>query len=339
MDRGQKLVALFLVGLLVGCNAVPAQGEEYEVLAGEPEVEGCVRPPLPGGALEQAVTAQAITATVVPILLIPVGSTVTAQQRNTLTQALGNVRRWYQRELPSKNVKWEPLQTLYGAKTASYYLTNNNVWNEIPGEIQASFGWNPWTYTGGAHRIALVIGRDLLGWAGGNGNSDGRGLAIAGMESLVEQTKCAGNWWCTQEIWHGTAIHELGHGFTLPHDTDPASIMSFHGDYTNKHFVSAHQTTVQASPATEAKQANWSYCGIDYQCATKRCGGNWSGDRLWCLPSSQYSKEAQNIPNGFTCRYGTQCTAGRCELNTNGDKVCSASALAAYVTPFFPDVP
>jgi len=47
----------------------------------------------------------------------------------------------------------------------------------------------------------------------------------------------------------------------------------------------------------------------------------------------------QNIPNGYTCRYGYQCISGRCELNTNGDKVCASSALPAYVSPFFPDVP
>jgi hypothetical protein len=64
--------------------------------------------------------------------------------------------------------------------------------------------------------------------------------------------------------------------------------------------VPGHAATVEASPATEAKQANGSYCSIDYQCATKRCGGNWSGDRLWCLPSTLYPEEAQLIANGYT---------------------------------------
>ncbi|MFP2931165.1 hypothetical protein ACLESO_39425 [Pyxidicoccus sp. 3LG] len=281
----------------------------------------------------------AVTAVVTPILLVPQGSSVTAQQVTTLTQALGNVRRWYQRELPNKNVRWEPLVTMAGDQTAAHYLTNNNVWAEMPGEIQTKLGWNPWTYTGTTHHIALVIGRDLLGWAGGNGYNDGRGLAILGLESLVEQSKCAGEWWCTQEFWHGTVAHELGHGFTLPHDSDPASIMNFHGDYTNKHFTGTAPATVEASPATQAKQENWSFCGIDYQCATKRCGGNWSGDRLWCLPSALYPKEAAGIPAGYTCRTTSQCATGSCQMNANGDKVCSSGLQPQYVTPFFPDVP
>jgi hypothetical protein len=235
------------LGATGGCAMGEEEGRGEErreaLLAGASERD--VRPPLdaePSDAVHLATTS-----IVVPILLVPSGSAVNSTQLLILREALGSVRLWYQRELPSKDLRWDTLKILPGRQTAAHYLQNDNVWAEVPGEIQAAFGWNPWDNTGNNH-IALVIGRDLLGWAGGAALPEGRGVAILGFESLVDLPMCAGNWWCTQEMWHGTAIHELGHALTLPHDTDPTSIMSFHGDYKDKHLIADARTAVEALP-------------------------------------------------------------------------------------------
>jgi hypothetical protein len=65
-------------------------------------------------------------------------------------------------------------------------------------------------------------------------------------------------WRCTQEFWHGTAIITLHSAAATT-----ASIMAWHGEYKQKHFVPAHQAIVQASPAAINKRpypiAVWSF--------------------------------------------------------------------------------
>jgi hypothetical protein len=347
---------LSLAATSIACGGEPVSSSELEPGVHQaPLAESTPVPllqdqlPLPSSRedADRGLSTQATTSIVVPILLVPRGSTINTIMQTQLTQALGNVRRWYQRELPNKNLKWDTLKIMPGDYTSAEYLVNNHVWNVIPGEIERKLGWNPW-WGGDVRRIALVIGRDLQGWAGANG-SGGSGLAIVGLESLVDYASCDGNpernyanpeeiaiWWCNQTVWHGTAIHELGHTFSLPHDSDPSSIMSFHGDYTNKHLVPGHAATVETNPATEPKQANWSFCSIDYQCATKRCGGN-GGNRLYCLPTSAYPKYASGITDGQFCRSNSECLSGRCEMNWNGEKVCQSSPPPP--SGFFPDLP
>jgi hypothetical protein len=269
-----SLTGIMLV-LIAAFNACKKNGSEIPVTDNKIPVVGRLindimpLPEIAGSNATGVVNAVTVIPSVVsPIVLIPQGSSISEYQKKQIQMGLENVRTWYQRELPSKDVKWEPIRYMNGAKTAAYYIVNNNVWNEIPAEIKTNFGWNPWEVNAAGNHIALVLGRDLLGWAGGGGTSDGRGVAIVGLESLIDLPRVASEWWGTQEFWHGTVIHELGHGFTLPHPNpnDPVytySMMGFHSEYRIKHFVGTEPGIVQANPATGTKGpkpiANWTY--------------------------------------------------------------------------------
>ncbi|HKI00806.1 MAG TPA: hypothetical protein VKK31_02385 [Thermoanaerobaculia bacterium] len=281
--------------------------------------------------------AGAVTSRVAPVLYMPAGATQYAgpegealldYHASGVSRGLANVARWYARELPNDLALWDDLIVFRGNYTAAQCLADMGP---CIGDTATSLGLDPWA-PGNVRQKLLIVGAGFLGWAGGTGNTAGQGYAVVGMESLMDTPKCAGNWWCTPEIWHGTVAHELGHTFSLPHSSDPNSIMNFHGDWINKHFTGSEPATVQSDPATEPKRTNWSYCEIDFECASLRCGGNVSEPRLLCLPSALYSKGAANIPDGVFCRTNAQCQSGACGIGPEGDRIC-----LRYPAMFFPE--
>ncbi len=289
------------------------------------------------GGLVAGPAQAAITSRVASVLYVPAAATqydgpqgeaLLDYHASGVSRGLANVSRWYSRELPGDNVIFEDLIVFRGHYTAAQCLADMGP---CIGDTATSLGLDPWA-PGDVRQKLLIIGAGFLGWAGGTGNTSGQGYAVVGMESLMDTAKCAGNWWCTPEIWHGTVAHELGHTFSLPHSSDPNSIMNFHGDWINKHFTGSEPATVQLDPASVAKRSNWSYCEIDFECASKRCGGNWSEPRLLCLPTTAYPKRAQNIPNGVFCRASSECLSGNCGIGPEGDRIC-----LGYPAMFFPE--
>jgi hypothetical protein len=258
----------------------------------------------------------------------PQGEALLDYHASGVSRGLANVARWYARELPNDLVRWDDLIVFRGHYTDAQCLANMG---DCIADTAVSLGLDPWA-PGNVRQKLLIIGAGFLGWAGGAGNTVGQGYAVLGMESLMDTPKCAGNWWCTPEIWHGTVAHELGHTFSLPHSSDPNSIMNFHGDWINKHFTGSEPATVQSDPATETKRSNWSYCEIDFECTSLRCGGNWNRPELVCLPTTAYPKRAASIPDGLFCRNNTECQSGVCGIGPEGDRIC-----LRYPAMFFPE--
>ncbi|MBL8950657.1 MAG: hypothetical protein JNK82_07770 [Myxococcaceae bacterium] len=170
-----------------------------------------------------------------PVFFIPRDKTLSLAERRTLRRAFRDVVEWYRRELGTQTLNIAPFRVVNGAYTAAVYRSSaapGGIWALAPTEIRTALGFSPWD----SGHSAVVFGVGLLGWAGGDGNGSS-GMAVVGVESLLRQGECFGEWWCSGDMWRGTVIHEMGHMLTLPHNTHPEGIMFFHGDYTNKRLI------------------------------------------------------------------------------------------------------
>lgn len=272
------------------------------------DTDELVAPPAdPRGGAEQG--------TITPVLFVPVGEAPTAEQIAALHTGLADVWGWYDRELGDAHLRVAPLEIVYGQHDAATYLGEagdpSDIWALGPDEIRDALGFGPWD---GGH-IVLLVGVGLSGWAGGAGNGNA-GFAVLGLESLANTPRCSPNWWCTPEMWRGTAIHELGHALTLPHSVEP-SIMAFHDDWQQRILLPDPEVeTVRAlpfvagdvgpvDPEPEPVPEPDGGCGdVDY-------AGLCDGERLvWCEAETLRVFDCANV--GMECGWQDEIVGNNC---------------------------
>jgi hypothetical protein len=280
-----------------------------------------------------AISAQATPVLITPVVFVPGDQSYPSGQIGAIDTALNDIQVWYRTRLGNGRLRFDTRRTVYGSLTAAQYLTNNTIWSHGPAEIQNALGFSPWT----PGHIVLLMGVGLQGWAGGSGTGTS-GYAVVGLESLINNPACAGNWWCTPTMWRGTAIHELGHALTLPHSAAP-SIMAWHGDYQDKMLLNTgawpEQNTIRSygffALTLGAGQSNWTSCSSDAQCSTMRCGCNGGTQRV-CLPTDDYP-EYCTFSNWTPCNEDMECQSGWCGCNGGTQRVCLPStAYPKYCT-------
>lgn len=261
---------------------------------------------------------------VTPVLFIPAGESVSAEQVALVQSALLDVFGWYDDELDDMHVRSGVLEIVYGQHDAATYRGDDGIWSLGPDELRNALGYSPWD----SGHIVLLVGAGLEGWAGGGGNGNA-GFAVVGLESLANTSRCEPLWWCTPQMWRGTAIHELGHALTLPHSIDP-SIMSFHGDWQERTLLDDPDypefTTVRAlpfagfdygpvapdpdpapepEPEPEPQPEPSGGCGdVDYY---GYCDG---GTLVWCENAALRSFDCANV--GMTCGWQDDAVGNNC---------------------------
>jgi hypothetical protein len=282
------------------------------------------------GAIMRA-NSSAITDDVVyaitPVIFVPSDQSYpNASQIADINDAINDAKIWYRTRLGNGQLKFDSIRRVDGELTANEYNTNDTIWTQGATEIKNVLGFSPWT----EGHIVIAMGVGLQGWAGGAGTGNS-GYAVLGLESLIDNSACAGIWWCTPEVWRGTFIHELGHALTL-HHSEGLSIMNSHTNYLTKTLLNTgdwpEQNQVRASPFFQlllgAGKGNWESCTLDTECLTMRCGCNGSTSRT-CLPHDDYGEHC-TFSNWAACRENQECQSGRCGCNGGTERVCLPTA-------------
>ncbi len=248
--------------------------------------------------------------TITPVIFVPTDHGLSDAEIGSIESALDDVEAWYDAQLGDMHLRFGATQIVRGTHDSRWYLAEDRIWSHGPDELRNALGFSPWE----DGHVVLLMGRGMLGWAGGAGNANA-GYAVVGLESLVDNAACSPEWWCNPDMWRGTTIHELGHALTLPH-SEPPSIMDFHGDWRNKVLLDeeidtvrslrfAEQDWVDPGPDTGDGDA----CGgLDY---AGRCDG---GTLVWCEGGGLRTYDCGAV--GMTCGWqddtiGNNCLAGQ----------------------------
>jgi predicted small metal-binding protein len=245
---------------------------------------------------------------ITPVIFIPSDRTVPESEQQQIADALVEIERWYDEQLGDMHLRFGPTRIVHGEQTADWYLKDDKIWAHGPDELRRSLGYSPWD----DGHIVLLMGRGLVGWAGGAGNSNA-GFAVVGLEPLVDPANCDPPFSCADDIFHGTAIHELGHALTLPHSAPP-SVMDWHHDYRTKVLLDDDEwpeyETVRSLRFTdkdvdEVPDPGAGGCGdVDY---AGRCDGT---ELVWCENESVRSYDCG--ASGMSCGWQDDVVGNNC---------------------------
>ncbi|MCA9661348.1 MAG: hypothetical protein KC486_23615 [Myxococcales bacterium] len=302
------------VGLGLGLGGCAGEGEDgdgtdgIETAGGDAEIDEapvCVGP--------AAVTNGAITeATLTPVIFIPSDQELSDEDAEAIADTLSSVGGWYSRELEGWELRMAPPVLVDGDAPLADYVDNGEAWDVLPDELSKALGFGPWSPGHGV----LVLGVGFGKYSCGDGNGEA-GMAIVGVEALINTDSCAGAYWCSKQFWVGDAIRDVGYLLTLE-ESNGDSIMApwSVGDYIARILKPAEQEAALAQPFTfdpeaDVGKADWEPCAGDIECASKRCGCNGWYDPF-CLPDLEFSKSC--VPKPF-------CGDGQC-LGDESCKTC-----------------
>lgn len=196
---------------------------------------------------------------VVPLIFVPSDRTaeITASVRDFVRYKIEETKRFYAKNNQSRTFRAQPLEVVSGNGTqASYWATGNfeaAILEELQGRgYPVHLDWARFP----SDRVTWVLAIGGGGWAGGRHYPTGGGFSMwgdallyAGMDLDCSRVRpatpddgivatCEG-WRTSGNIYGfgiGAAIHELGHGFNLPHPPEgspdwPITVMGYHWNY------------------------------------------------------------------------------------------------------------
>jgi len=328
----------------VGCEpaeSMESEGSGISSASGvTPELDEppvCVGP----AAQTQGVAAAVLT----PVLFVPEGRELAEEDAESVAEALVLVDGWVRRELDGAGLRLAPPVIVQGAHGVDYYLQENRAWDVLADELAPALGFGPWSPGHGV----LVLGVGFAEYSCGDGNGEA-GMAIVGLDALLDRDSCVGAYWCSEGYWLGDVIRDVGYLLTLEEGSG-SSIMApwSSGDYVDRVLLSDERTQTLdqpfiAEPSEETGTADWQPCASDIECVSGICGCNgWY--RPVCLPSEAYPKAC--VPEPFCgdaiCVGEESCSAcpedcGACppacgDGECNGEETCQICPVDCGACP------
>ena len=257
-----------------------------------PEIEEapvCVGP----AAVSEGIAEAVLT----PVLFVPAGATLSEEDAERVTQVLANTDGWFSRELDGAALRRAPPVIVEGAYDAAYYLEQNRAWDELAEELPSKLGFGPWSPGHGVLLLAVGFGK----FSCGDGNGEA-GLAIIGLDALLDRDSCVGAYWCSEAYWTGDVIRDLGYLLTLEESSGDSIMAPWSiGDYIERIFTADERSLALAQPfvavpVDDDRLPDWQPCASDLECISGRCGCNgWY--RPVCLPDKNFPKSC--VPEPF----------------------------------------
>ncbi len=297
LRRSTTLLSALALGL-----ALPGCGENGE--GAESETAGLTTagsaPDLDEGPVcvgPAAIGSGVSTALLTPVLFVPQGSELSDEEAELVDGALGNVDGWFRRELDGSGLRLAPPVIVQGAHPVDYYLEENRAWDVLPDELSPALGFGPWSPGHGA----FVLGVGFGSYSCGDGNSEA-GMAIIGLDSLLDRDSCVGAYWCSEGYWVGDAIRDVGYLLSLDEGLGDSIMAPWsNGSYIDRVLLLEERQLAMEQPfivtpkEEETGLDDWQTCTSDSECASGRCGCNGWHEPV-CLPDERFPKACTPKP-------------------------------------------